>query len=128
MKKIILIMLVAMVPILTMAQKRSKKNKTETTNASYEFMIITGEMITPAVQQTLGSSGNSARGTAPKIRVSFDFGSPTNTLQNLEEQQYRSMAHAVNTVAKQGWQFVNANVVNSGNSKITHYYYMRKEK
>ena len=48
MKKITLMLLVAMVPFLTMAQKRSKKDKTKTTNASYEFMVITGfQMMAP---------------------------------------------------------------------------------
>ena len=47
MKKITLMLLVAMVPFLTMAQKRSKKGKEKTekidnSNASYEFMVITG--------------------------------------------------------------------------------------
>ncbi len=48
MKKITLIMLVAMVPFMTMAQKKSKKGKkakiekVDNSNASYEFMVITG--------------------------------------------------------------------------------------
>ena len=48
MKKIVLMMLVAMVPFLTMAQKKAKKKKSTRTeineglNASYEFMVITG--------------------------------------------------------------------------------------
>ena len=46
MKKITLIMLVAMVPLFTMAQKRSKKGKEKVekvvNKATYDFMIITG--------------------------------------------------------------------------------------
>ena len=47
MKKIVLMLLVAMVPFLTMAQKRSKKDKqaveqVKKSNASVEFMMIKG--------------------------------------------------------------------------------------
>ena len=42
MKKITLILLVAMVPFLTMAQKRSKKNKTTNTEKAVEFLVIKG--------------------------------------------------------------------------------------
>ena len=45
MKKLITMMLVAMVPFFTMAQKRSKRDKgkeqtTATTKASVEYMVI----------------------------------------------------------------------------------------
>ena len=47
MKKLITMMLVAMVPFFTMAQKRSKRDKgkeqtTATTKASVEYMVIKG--------------------------------------------------------------------------------------
>ena len=37
------------------------------------------------------------------------------------------MAAAVNGAANYGWEFVSANVVNLGETKL-HYYYMRKAK
>ena len=52
MKKLTLIMLVAMVPFLTTAQKRSKKDKDETAQQrkvaqdGYQFMVITGYAMT----------------------------------------------------------------------------------
>ncbi|MBT5750098.1 MAG: hypothetical protein HOI39_03120, partial [Flavobacteriales bacterium] len=48
MKKVTLMLLVAMVPFLTMAQKKSKKGKknkiekVDNSNATYEFMVISG--------------------------------------------------------------------------------------
>ena len=48
MKNITLMLLVAMVPFMTMAQKKSKKGKqnkiekVDNSNATYEFMVISG--------------------------------------------------------------------------------------
>ena len=143
MKKIVIIMLVAMVPYFTMAQKRSKKNKKVETvvknNASYEFMVITGYEIMinnadkrikggpdqippPDVQLKMIMQSNS------KVRIQFDFGgndSDENIL--LSENRYKSMSHAVNGAANNGWEFVSSDIIISGTVK-THYYYMRKTK
>ena len=144
MKKIVLMMLVAMVPFLTMAQKKSKKskrNKVETvsaTNSSYEFMTITGYEITTDVDKRIkGGPGQiptpetqlkRMMTSKSRVGIQFDFGgnaSDENTL--LSENRYRSMSHAVNGAANNGWEFVSSDVIVSGVVKI-HYYYMRKNK
>ena len=142
MKKITLMLLVAMVPFLTMAQKRSKKGKEKTekidnSNASYEFMTITGyeiimnkdkrikgpdQITSPDFQLKRMMTSNS------RVGIQFDFGGNTsdeNTL--LSENRYRSMSHAVNGAANNGWEFVSSDVILSGEVRI-HYYYMRKTK
>ena len=135
MKKITLIMLVAMVPLLTMAQKRSKKGKEKVekvvNKATYDFMIITGmTMMAPSNPgNNLGSSGRPALSNSRnKVKITFDFGGVRNEANtSLSEMQYRSMAHAVNGAAAYGWEFLSANVVDSGDRRA-HYYYMRKQK
>ena len=127
MKKLTLIILVAMVPFFTIAQKRGKKDKKQITNASYEFMIITGK--SKAFNQPATSGvGNPVvpPGRGQKVNISFDFGGLVPSIV-LQETQYRSMAHAVNVAAGEGWEFINANVLNSGSLKV-HHYYMRRNK
>ena len=141
MKKITLIMLVAMVPLLTMAQKKSKKGKknkiekVDNSNATYEFMVISGFEI---------DNDASRRGTAEipadiqikklikagsQVMINFDFG--TRSQENSElmknARSYRTMASAVTALANNGWEFVNANVVNLGTTKA-HYYNMKRSK
>jgi len=130
MKKITLIMLVAMVPFLTMAQKRAKKDKekTESNNTSnevYQFMVMTGMEI--AVAGNLGPASDDVRNaTERKVKILFDFGG-IKELDHFTEVQYRSMAHAVNYVGKIGWRFVSSTIVNVGETRV-HYYYMKREK
>ena len=143
MKKITLMLLVAMVPFLTMAQKRSKEGKDNfekinNSNASYEFMVITGYEIT--INKDKRIKGGPDQIPSPdtqlkrmmlsnsRVGIQFDFGGNTsdeNTL--LSENRYRSMSHAVNGAANNGWEFVSSDVIVSGVVKI-HYYYMRKTK
>jgi hypothetical protein len=125
MKRITLIMLVAMIPFLTIAQKRSKKNKVENTEKSYEFMVIIGyEMSSGNVTDAADMQDVSTS----KVKIMFDFGGlRTPEVEKLSSQQYRSMAHAVNIAAKSGWEFVNANFVNLEEIN-RHYYYMKRKK
>ena len=137
-------MLVAMVPLLTIAQKRSKKVKEKTekvseSNALYEFMVISGfempskeykqkdgEIASPEMRLKIAMKSN----VKVKVRLMFDFGGAKSkdavALQS-ESRNYKSMAAAVNGAANYGWEFVNANIVNLGSSKV-HYYYMRRSK
>ena len=125
-------MLVAMVPFLTMAQKRSKKGKNvkiekivkpdkiSYSNAPYEFMVIVGNELTSANKDNINS----------KVIVSFDFGGVKSIDAksfNKMSKIYRTMAEAVNGAASLGWDFVSSDVILSGKDKI-HYYYMRKNK
>ena len=141
MKKIVLMMLVAMVPFLTMAQKKAKKKKSTRTeineglNASYEFMVITGYELANdkeenrSANSTVASKNNVVRSFS-KVVIKFDFGRiKSNQASNLLEDSsnYKTMATAVNAAAKEGWNFVSSDVVSEGKSKI-HYYYMTREK
>jgi len=141
MKKIVLMMLVAMIPFLTMAQKRSKKGKkvkteiNEGSKASYEFMVITGYELAKVqdenrIANSPAASKNHVIRPFSKVVIKFDFGRvKTNQASNLLENSsnYKTMATAVNAAAKEGWNFVSSDVVSEGKSKI-HYYYMKRNK
>ena len=134
-------MLVAMVPFLTMAQKKAKKKKSTRTeineglNASYEFMVITGyELANVQVESRSGNSPAASRNDVvrpfSKVVIKFDFGRvKANQTSSLLEnsRSYKTMATAVNAAAKEGWNFVSSDVVSQGKSKI-HYYYMKRDK
>ena len=132
MKRLTILMLVAMIPFFTMAQKRSKKNKDKTiekTQATYEFMVITGyELVN-------NSSGNMRSADEmreimmePRAKIFFDFGGITTAdVEKLSSQQFKSMSHAVNGSTKFGWEFINASVLSTEETKV-HYYYMKRKK
>ena len=75
MKKIVLMILVAMVPFLTMAQKKANKKKNKKTeineglNASYEFMVITGYEL--ANDQEDNSRANSPAGLKNNVMLNW---------------------------------------------------------
>ena len=135
MKKLTLIMLVAMVPFLTTAQKRSKKDKDETAQQrkvaqeSYHFMVITGYAMTARTASDLNSSEDMLRAAMDsRLKITFDVGGLRMTDgEELSETQYKSMAHAVNSAGRFGWEFLNANVQVIEGATV-HYYYMRKKK
>jgi hypothetical protein len=134
-------MLVAMVPFMTMAQKKSKKGKKNTvekvdnSNATYEFMVISGfEMVKDAprragVEIPAEVQIKKLMKAGSQVMINFDFG--TRGQANIElmknARSYKTMASAVNALANNGWEFVNANVVNLGTTKA-HYYYMKRSK
>ena len=86
MKKLIVIMLVAIVPVITMAQKKSKKDKKakqEVKIPTVNFMVITGMDITTAmskddimVEITDNVEGALMRQKLREkgLKISFDFG------------------------------------------------------
>jgi 2C-methyl-D-erythritol 2,4-cyclodiphosphate synthase len=134
-------MLVAMVPLLTMAQKKSKKGKknkiekVDNSNATYEFMVISGFEIDKDASRS-GTAEIPADiqikkliKSGSQVMINFDFG--TRSQENSElmknARSYRTMASAVTALANNGWEFVNANVVNLGTTKA-HYYYMKRSK
>ena len=152
MKKITLMLLVAMVPFLTMAQKKTKKGKknkivkVDNSNATYEFMVLSGfeRVVRDKVmeQEVKDSSGKMAKAindnmqmkklmkAGSEVVINFDFGgtrSQGNSELMKNARSYRTMASAVNALANYGWEFVNANVVNLGTTKA-HYYYMKRSK
>ena len=140
MKKIVLMLLLAMVPFLTMAQKRSKKGDKQ----AVEYMVIKG------VEFPMDSEGMdikerellAERGDVRKMQmmrllkaevhviIKFDFGNENdkeNSEMKRSAQKYHSMSSAANAAAIKGWEFVSANVLN-GAIGTTHYYYMKRKK
>ena len=124
MKKITLILLVAMVPFLNMAQKGSK----------VEYMMIKGievsmtnESANPAGdvrEMALGSISSEN----VKLIVAFDYGDLRNAeVKEMQGKRFRTMMSAVNTAAEKGWEFINSNVISADKMKI-HYYYMKRNK
>ena len=108
MKKIVLMMLVAMVPFMTMAQKKSKKGKknkiekVDNSNATYEFMVISGyerEIDKDASRRGTAQVPAEMKGkkfvkVGSKVMVHFDFG--TRSQENVElmknTRSYKTMA------------------------------------
>jgi len=141
MKNITLMLIVAIVPFLTMAQKKSKKGKknkiekVDNSNATYEFMVISGfEMDKDASKRETAEIPAEMQikklmKSGSQVMINFDFGirSQANSELMKNARSYRTMASAVNALANNGWEFVNANVVNLGTTKA-HYYYMKRSK
>ena len=148
MKKIALMLLVAMVPFLTMAQKRSKKGdkqaveQVEKSKATVEYMVIKGiefPMTNEGMDnKELNATGQDVREMEmkrlikPQVKliIAFDFGNERN--KEVSEMMrvannFRSMAAAANAAAERGWEFVSANVL-SASGNTTHYYYMKRKK
>ena len=135
MKKLIIIMLVAMVPFITMAQKKSKKNKNakqEVKISTVNFMVIRGVSFSEgdgADIMTQDIMDQNQRSMHEKIRISFDFGSkPNKGVHKLMEKSrgLYSMTDAVNMLSQEGWEFVSANIVQQGRV-TTYYYYMQRK-
>ena len=124
MKKITLILLVAMVPFLSMAQKGSK----------VEYMMIKGIEVQMNNEST--NPGEDVREMAlgsissenVKLIVAFDYGNLRNAeVKEMTGKRFRTMMSAVNTAAEKGWEFINSNVISEDKMKI-HYYYMKRNK
>jgi hypothetical protein len=135
-------LLVAMVPFFTMAQKRSKKggNPTEQTKkskANIEYMMIKGIEI-PMTPPESSHPGEDVREMALgsissekiKLIVAFDYGdirSEEAKEMRSNSRRFRTMMSAVNVAAEKGWEFINSNVISEDKIKI-HYYYMKRNK
>ncbi|HIK62947.1 MAG TPA: hypothetical protein EYG01_02970 [Flavobacteriales bacterium] len=124
MKKITLMLLVAIVPFLSMAQKGSK----------VEYMMIKGieiQMNNESADQA-GDVREMALGSISsentKLIVAFDYGDLRNAeVKAMTGKRFRTMMSAVNTAAEKGWEFINSNVISADKMKI-HYYYMKRNK
>ena len=123
MKKITLMLLVAMVPFLSMAQKGSK----------VEYMMIKGiEVQMNESADAAGDVREHALGNMfsenVKLMVAFDYGDLRNAeVKEMTGKRFRTMMSAVNTAAEKGWEFINSNVISADKMKI-HYYYMKRKK
>ena len=148
MKKIVLLMLVAMLPFLTMAQKRSKKGSSQAVEqikslkANVEYMVIKGIEFPMDIEgvdnKELSAKGEDVREMEmkrlikPQVKliIAFDFGNERNKEASelvRASSRFRSMSAAANAAAENGWEFISANVV-SGTLGSTHYYYMKRNK
>ena len=142
MKKIVLMLLVAMVPFLTIAQKRSKKEdkqaveQVKKSNASVEYMMIKGIEI-PMINEST-HPGEDIREMAlgaissenVKLIIAFDYGNLRNSEvkeMQANSRRFRTMMSAVNAAAEKGWEFINSNVISEDKMKV-HYYYMKRKK
>jgi hypothetical protein len=136
MKKLITIILVALVPFISMAQKRSKKDKTaksEIKSSELRFMVIKAVSVsdpsnTDALLEEFHLDHNDVNTSIDKVRIWFDFGSNINkeAAKLLEEsRKMRSLTDAVNLLGNYGWEFVSANIERDGQF-TTYYYYMKK--
>tara|TARA_B100001142_G_scaffold327929_1_gene386727 strand:+ start:2296 stop:2703 length:408 start_codon:yes stop_codon:yes gene_type:complete len=134
MKKITLIMLVAMVPLMTIAQKRSKKDKTDkNSTVSVEYMTIKGIEV-PMNNEGVRSSSVDVRELAlskvssedMKLIVVFDYGDlRTAEVKEMKSARFRTMVSAVNAAANKGWEVINASVVLEDKMTV-HYYHMQR--
>ena len=132
MRNVSLILLLAMVPYLTMAQKRSKKNKNK--ENSVEFLLIKGiesfgpkEMLVKVTDKESYYSNLKAI-SKMNIDISYVFSeyeSKENKDLIKKEKGFLSMADAVNAATDKGWTFHSSNIVNIDNYLI-HYYYLQR--
>ena len=139
MKKLIVIMLVAMVPFITMAQKRGKKDKKakqEVKIPTVNFMVITGMAITPDNKDFQDEISDGEEGVLMRqkikekgLKISFDFGTQVpKEMKKLiaEARSLHSMTDAVNILTKQGWEFSGSDI--QADENVTYYYYsMQRE-
>ena len=128
-------MLVAMVPLLTIAQKRSKKDKTQKSSiASVEYMTIRGVEI-PLDNEGVRSAKDirevalaDAASEEMKLVVAFDYCNlRTPEVKEMRSQRYRTMISAVNAAAARGWEVITADVLLEDKMTV-HYYYMQRRK
>ena len=132
MRKTILILLVAIVPFMGIAQKRSKKKKNVLTEQSHNFMVIKGvEMIVelggghPDKKSMLRSNLIQLQNSSIMIYYDFGRGDSRESKDLREIEGIKSMTEAVNIAVRKGWTFNSANVIDAKGIR-THYYYMTK--
>ena len=132
---------------MSLAQKRSKKKKSNDDNvelkSSYEFMIIKGaevEIIDESMDKTekkiiandVSLERKMKRLLSPrtKLIVSFDAGDMRNPEVGelmRKSNEFRTMGAAVKAASAYGWEFINANILQTEDG-IIHYFYMKRRK
>ena len=150
MKKIMLMILVATIPFMSIAQKRSKKGSNakmskmeKKTPSEYEYMIIEGVQSTTSdeekmMQQDELTARDGAKGDVKmkgmikskyKHFVRFDTGriTPEQIELNKMARICTHMSDALYQASKLGWEFLNASHT-SNEDFIMHYYYMKRTK
>ena len=150
MKNILLLILVATIPLMSVAQKRSKKSSNakmdkmvKKSPSEYEYMIIEGVQSTTSDEEKMMGQGElAARGGAPgdakmkgmikskyKHFIRFDTGriTPEQVELNKITRVCSHMSDALHQASKFGWEFVNASHANT-DDYITHFYYMKRKR
>jgi hypothetical protein len=123
MKNILIILLLAVIPFVAIAQKRNKKNKDkniDTNNlltTANEFMVITIYEPSPKTDFAIN-----------KIKAVFDFHDKKNKdFASLSKQIYRSTSEVLTSASSYGWELVDVSVLDNGREK-SHYFYMQRRK
>jgi hypothetical protein len=150
MRNILLLILVATIPLMSVAQKRSKKGSNakmdkmvKKSPSEYEYMIIEGVQSTTSEEESMmGEDELLARGaTSSDVKmkgmiksrykhfVKFDTGriTPEQVELNKLARVCNHMSDALYQASKLGWEFVNASHANT-DDYITHFYYMKRKR
>ena len=150
MRNILLLILIATIPLMSVAQKRSKKGSNakmdkmvKKTPSEYEYMIIEGvQSTTSEDERMMGKEEIDARNAAGsdlkmkgmiksryKHFVKFNTGriTPEQVELNKLARVCSHMSDALYQASKLGWDFVNASHINT-DDYVTHYYYMKRKR
>ena len=150
MRNILLLILVAAIPLMSVAQKRSKKGSNakmdkmvKKSPSEYEYMIIEGVQSTTSDEESMmGEDELLARGaTSSDVKmkgmiksrykhfVKFNTGriTPEQVELNKLARVCNHMSDALYQASKLGWEFVNASHANT-DDYITHFYYMKRKR
>ena len=150
MRNILLLILVATIPLMSVAQKRSKKGSNakmdkmvKKSPSEYEYMIIEGVQSTTSDEEKMMGQGelaarDGAKGDVKmkgmikskyKHFIRFDTGRITAEQVELNKMARvcSHMSDALNQASKLGWEFVNASHANT-DDYITHFYYMKRKR
>ena len=150
MKNILLMILVASIPFMSIAQKKRPKKSNakmgeyvKQSPSEYEYMIIEGVQSTASdeekmMQQDELAARDGARGdvkmkgmlkSSYKHFVRFDTGkiTPEQVELNKLARVCSHMSDALYQASKLGWEFINASHVNN-EEYITHFYYLKRKR
>ena len=149
MKNILLMILVATIPFMSIAQKRSKKSNAKMgefvkkSPSEYEYMVIEGVQSIMSDEEKMMdqdelSARDGARGDMKmkgmikskyKHFVRFDTGkiTPEQVELNKMARICNHMSDALYQASKLGWEFINASHINN-DEFITHFYYMKRKR
>lgn len=149
MKNILLMILVATIPFMSIAQKRSKKSNAKMgefvkkSPSEYEYMVIEGVQSIMSDEEKMMdqdelSARDGARGDMKmksmiksqyKHFVRFDTGriTPEQVELNKMARTCSHMSDALYQASKLGWEFINASHINN-DEFITHFYYMKRKR
>ena len=151
MRNILLLILIATIPLMSVAQKRSKKKNTNAKMgemkkmlpSEFEYMVITGvQSLESDGERQMPAEELAARGASSgdikmkgmissnfKTFVRFDTGkiTPEQVELNRMSRACNHMSDALYQASKIGWEFVSASHT-SNDEFITHYYYMKRKR